>query len=174
MDGIHILFIILAVVIAPFIVMVIGRASKVAKQKQTDKQVSQAFSSHSAKSEQSGLTDEQRQRLNNLREYYKDRIAAEEQEKQQLEAEKHERHVEDAHEHAHLGEEEHYEEIVGSLGDVNDEGCEDLNGVRFIAYDVAYDTNVDGEHDYTELAKVMVLGDIINTPRCRAPYTRKR
>ena len=54
---------------------------------------------------------------------------------------KHELHLSDAKEHAHLGEEEHYEEIVGSLGEVNDEGCIDLDGVRFIAHDVAYDTD---------------------------------
>ena len=153
---------------------VVVKAFKEAKQKQTDKQVSQAFSSHSAQSEQSRLTDEQRQRLSNLREYYKERISAEEQEKQQLEAEKHERHQLDAHEHAHLGEEEHYEEIVGSLGEINDEGCEDLNGVRFIVNDMAYDTTDDGGHDYTELAKAIVLGDLINSPRCKTPYKHKR
>ena len=54
-------------------------------------------------------------------------------------AAKHAAHVADSHAHGHTGEEEHYDEIVGSLGEVNDEGCTDLNGVRFIANDIAYE-----------------------------------
>lgn len=67
--------------------------------------------------------------------------------------------------HVHRGdEEEHYDEIVGSLGEVDDEGCADLDGVRLIAHDLAYE---DGEtnSDYSEVAKAVVLGDIINNPR---------
>ena len=109
------------------------------------------------------MTQEQRQRLDYLRQ----------QKQQRTDVDKHERHVADAHEHGHTGVEEHYEEIVGSLGDVNDEGCEDLSGVRFIAHDLAYDLSEGGEHDYTELAKAMVLGDIVNSPRFKTPYKRK-
>ena len=113
-------------------------------------------------SQQSGMTAEQRRRLEYLREQQK-----------QKQADKHEKHVEDAHEHGHTGEEEHYEEIVGSLGEVNDEGCIDLDGVRFIAHDLAYDTAEDGQHDYTQLAKAIVLGEIINSPRFKNPHSRK-
>lgn len=75
--------------------------------------------------------------------------------------------------HAHVGDnEERYEEIVGSLGDVNDEGCDDLDGVRLIVHDLAYEGE-DAQRDYTEVAKVVVLGDIINSPRFKTNY-RKR
>lgn len=140
------------------------------KQEQAEKKYNEAQSVRSSSSDTSGsktaMTDEQRRRLEYLKAQQTQRngISAEE---------KHERHVEDASEHAHMGEEEHYEEIVGSLGDINDEGCEDLNGVRFIAHDLAYEANDEGEHDYTELAKAMVLGDIVNTPRFRSPYRKK-
>lgn len=75
--------------------------------------------------------------------------------------------------HAHIAdEEETYDKIVGSLGDVNDEGCLDLDGVRFIVNDVAY-SGQDEQADYSELLKAMVLGDIFNTPRFKNNF-RKR
>ena len=87
---------------------------------------------------------------------------------------KHALHVEDAHEHGHSGEEEHYDEIVGSLGEVNDEGCADLNGVRFIANDIAYEIQSQETPDYDRIAQAMVLGEIINSPRFKSPYTRRK
>ena len=93
------------------------------RRKQTQESKSaEAYRAHATSSTSSGkpvMTDDQRRRLEYLKEQQRLKEAAE----------KHERHVEDAHEHDHVGEEEHYEEIVGSLGDVNDEGCEDLAGV---------------------------------------------
>ena len=89
-------------------------------------------------------------------------------------AEAHARHQADAHAHSHKGEEEHYEEIVGSLGDVEDEGCADLNGVRFISHDVAYDTHEGSKRDLSPMARAMVLGEVLNSPRFRCPYRRKR
>ena len=167
MEGI-IIFVVMLVVFfgATFAAIVIG-AVKSARDKKTQNEYAERYraknaASQTAQTQQSQLTDEQRRRLDYLREHYK----------QQMEADKHERHVEDAHEHGHTGEEEHYEEIVGSLGEISDEGCEDLSGVRFIAHDLSYDTSVD-ERDYTELAKAMVLGDIINTPRYKKRYSRK-
>lgn len=75
--------------------------------------------------------------------------------------------------HAHLSDdEERYEEIVGSLGDVNDEGCDDLDGVRLIVHDLAYEGE-DAQRDYSEVAKVVVLGDIINSPRFKSNYRKK-
>lgn len=88
------------------------------------------------------------------------------------EQQKHELHQADAREHEHLGEEEHYDEIVGSLGEINDEGCEDLAGVRFIAHDIAYEIT-DTQADYSKVAQAMVVGDILNNPRFKKPYTRK-
>ena len=82
------------------------------------------------------------------------------------------KHQIDADRHEHLGEEEHYEEIVGSLGEVNDEGCEDLSGVRFIAHDMAYEIN-DEHADYSKVAQAMVLGEILNQPRFKKPYSHK-
>ena len=89
-------------------------------------------------------------------------------------ASKHEKHVADSHAHGHSGEEEHYEEIVGSLGEVNDEGCADLSGVRFIASDLSYEIQSQETPDYDRLAQAMVLGEIINTPRFKAPYTKRK
>ena len=66
-----------------------------------------------------------------------------------------------------------YDEIVGSLGEVNDEGCVDLDGVRFIASDVAYEIDNDDGPDYARLAQSMVLGEVLNNPRFKKPYSRK-
>lgn len=75
--------------------------------------------------------------------------------------------------HVHLGaEEELYDEIVGSLGEVSDEGCSDLDGVRLIAHDLAYETE-DGSRDLSEVAKIVVLGDAINNPRFKSHYRTK-
>ncbi len=77
----------------------------------------------------------------------------------------HDKHLADAALHGHKGTEEHYEEIVGSLGDVNDEGCADLDGVRFISHDAAYDGDDSAPTDYNDILRLMVLGDVLNTPR---------
>ena len=87
---------------------------------------------------------------------------------------KHEKHVADSHAHGHEGEEEHYEEIVGSLGEVNDEGCADLAGVRFIASDLSYEIHSQETPDYDRLAQAMVLGEIINSPRFKTPYSKRK
>ena len=89
-------------------------------------------------------------------------------------AKKHKKHLEDIEEHGHTGREEHYEEIVGSLGEVNDEGCADLSGVRFLADDIAYDLQEQDKVDYNRIAQAMVLGEIVNTPRFKSPYSRHK
>ena len=89
-------------------------------------------------------------------------------------AKKHAAHVEDSHAHGHTGDEEHYDEIVGSLGEVHDEGCADLNGVRFIANDIAYEIQSQDNVDYDRIAQAMVLGDIINSPRFKTPYGKQK
>lgn len=69
--------------------------------------------------------------------------------------------------HVHIGDdEEHYDKIVGSLGEVDDEGCADLDGIRLIARDIAYDGDEE-KHDYSEIVKAMVIGEVIATPKCR-------
>lgn len=106
----------------------------------------------------SALNDSQKKYLSSLKE---------------KQADKHVKHQADAHSHAHLGQEEHYEEIVGSLGDINDEGCSDLNGVRFIAHDLAYELKDGEQADYNKLAQAIVMGEILNNPRFKHPYGKK-
>ena len=75
--------------------------------------------------------------------------------------------------HSHVdGEEETYEKIVGSLGEVNDEGCDDLDGVRFIVEDIAYNTETE-QPDHTGLLKAMILGDMLNHPRFKTPFPKR-
>lgn len=77
--------------------------------------------------------------------------------------------------HQHFGKEEDYEPIEGSLGDVNDEGCPELDGIRLISEDLAYvnDGN-EMEVDYAKLVKVMVLGETLNQPRFKQPYLHNK
>lgn len=80
-----------------------------------------------------------------------------------------------AHDHDHIGQEaEAYEEIIGSLGDISDEGCDELSGVRLIAHDLAYAPEKDNSVDYDKIARALVLGDVLNSPRYKVPYSRKR
>ncbi|MCM1289687.1 MAG: hypothetical protein NC132_04175 [Corallococcus sp.] len=75
--------------------------------------------------------------------------------------------------HTHVaGEEELYDKIVGSLGDVSDEGCNDLDGVRFIVDDIAYQSKSQSA-DYTAIAKAIVMGDVINNPRFKSGFRKK-
>ncbi len=76
--------------------------------------------------------------------------------------------------HGHIGKVEQYDEIVGSLGDINDEGCPSLDGVRLIAEDIAYVTD-DGskQFDAKRLQRAIVLGEVLNSPRFKNPYGKK-
>lgn len=76
--------------------------------------------------------------------------------------------------HGHIGKVEEYDEIIGSLGDINDEGCPSLDGVRLIAEDVAYVTE-DGtrQFDAKRLQRAIVLGEVLNSPRFKNPYGKK-
>lgn len=79
--------------------------------------------------------------------------------------------------HEHIGGKvEKYDKIVGSLGEVDDEGCDELDGVRLIEHDEAYCD--DPEHfmpeDNADLVKAMVLGEVVNTPRFKQLYHRPR
>ena len=77
-------------------------------------------------------------------------------------------------EHGHLGATETYEPIVGSLGAVSDEGCDELNGVRLIATDLMYQTYDDQvAYDMSTIRKSLILGDILNNPRFKKPYGKK-
>lgn len=150
------IFAVAAIVGIGIFVSKVNKESREREAKRQDRVV-ESYRAHSGSSSSSKTTMsiEQRRRLDELREHYK----------QLSEQDKHERHVEDAHEHNHSGEEEHYEEIVGSLGEINDEGCADLSGVRFIAHDLSYDASDGQQHDHAELVKAMVLGEILNSPR---------
>ena len=77
--------------------------------------------------------------------------------------------------HKHVGTTENYGKIVGSLGEVNDEGCDDLDGVRMISHDEAYCDDPDHiiSTEPTELERAIVLGEVINTPRFKSMYRRK-
>lgn len=82
--------------------------------------------------------------------------------------------VSDAHAHEHVGFEEHYAPIEGSLGSIDDEGCTDLNGVRLIENDPDYaPTTDDNDVDRKELARIMVLGEVLDRPAWKGSYTRK-
>ena len=77
--------------------------------------------------------------------------------------------------HSHSGKEERYDPIVGSLGEVDDEGCDELDGVRLIEHDESYCD--DPEHlaaaDYSALEQSIVLGEVINAPRFKRPYGKR-
>ncbi len=74
--------------------------------------------------------------------------------------------------HDHVADDvEHYDKIVGSLGEVEEEGCSDLDGVRLIAHDIAYENDGEGV-DYSNLAKAIVIGEVINSPRFKNKYRK--
>ena len=80
----------------------------------------------------------------------------------------------DGGDHTHGGSAETYDPIVGSLGAVSDEGCDELNGVRLIATDLMYETDDDGKaYDMNAIRKSLVLGEILNHPRFKKPYGKK-
>ena len=78
--------------------------------------------------------------------------------------------------HEHLGGKvEKYDKIVGSLGEVNDEGCDELDGVRLIEHDEFYCDDPDHilSSDQTDLERAIVLGEVLNAPRFKTPYRHK-
>lgn len=169
MDG---AIIAILVTVVPFLfasaivlINVFGMKRKNEQQQQQNRaqQVEEQYSQRNA--------DEQQRRQEELKQRLQQKygqLAKDEQ------AAKHAKHVADSHAHEHLGQEEHYEEIVGSLGEVNDEGCEDLAGVRFIATDLAYELQDSDSVNYDRLAQAMVLGEVINNPRFKQPYSRRK
>lgn len=81
--------------------------------------------------------------------------------------------VANSDEHTHVGgTEEYYDVDYGSLGDVKGEGCDDLNGVRIIAHDLAYEPK-EGNRDYSQVTKALVLGEILNSPRFKTISRRE-
>lgn len=76
--------------------------------------------------------------------------------------------------HAHYGTVETYEPIVGSLGSVSDEGCDELDGVRLISTDIMYETDDDHTaYDLDAIGKSIVLGEVLNNPRFKTPYGKR-
>lgn len=78
--------------------------------------------------------------------------------------------------HTHSGKVETYDRIVGSLGEVYDEGCDELDGVRLIEHDESYCDDADHiiSSEPTELERAIVIGEVLNTPRFKEMYRRKR
>lgn len=77
--------------------------------------------------------------------------------------------------HGHSGKAEHYTPIVGSLGKVDDEGCDELDGVRLVEHDESYCDDPDhiAQADMSELERAIVLGEVLNNPRFVNPYKKK-
>lgn len=134
---------------------------------------SQSDDGYSADS--SGLTPSQRAYLNGLRARNGEQRTA--QNGNSATADTHKDNcpaVRDAHAHDHVGFEEHYAPIEGSLGSIDDEGCADLSGVRLIENDPDYaPTTADNDVDGKELARIMILGEVLDRPAWKGPYTRK-
>lgn len=73
------------------------------------------------------------------------------------------RHTDDVGDHKHIGSVEQYDKIVGSLGEISDEGCFELDGIRLISDDQAYSAEDESlSFDRDELIKIIVLGDAIS------------
>ena len=164
-----------AIVITAFVVVFVKIAKSEAAKKRMEEYKQRVTQ------QQSGVIDDERRRQEELKQrlaqkyglnLFNDRPAAKKDEDEQQR--KHQKHVEDSHAHGHVGEEEHYEEIIGSLGEVNDEGCADLSGVRFLVTDLSYELQDNAEIDYDRIAQAMVLGDIVNNPRFKSPYARRK
>lgn len=88
-----------------------------------------------------------------------------------------ERNVTGSDGHEHLGTtEERYDPIVGSLGEVDDEGCEEMDGVRLLEHDEAYCDDPDHMVDmnYDELKRAIVMGEVINSPRFNNPFEKRK
>lgn len=87
---------------------------------------------------------------------------------------KHAQKIAQSNAHAHKGDAEHYQPIVGSLGDVKGEGCDELDGVRLLEHDESYcdDESHWANPDYGDLKQAIVLGEIINSPRFKKPFGR--
>lgn len=59
---------------------------------------------------------------------------------------------------------ENYEEIYGSLGKVNDEGCTENLGIRFVE---PIPLNEDDSVNYDEISRMIIIGETISKPRFR-------
>lgn len=160
-----------AIVMFVVFVVFVGVFASAAKKRQAEesKQAHQRQQRPKEFTDGNGRTQHQRDYLNGLRAKQAERkIAAQNNAPQTGSSVNFE-----SQDHSHVSDdEEYYEEIVGSLGDVSDEGCDDLSGVRLIVHDLAYEGE-DSQRDYSEVAKVVVLGDIINSPRFKSNYRKK-
>ncbi|MCM1043250.1 MAG: hypothetical protein NC350_03455 [Corallococcus sp.] len=77
--------------------------------------------------------------------------------------------------HSHTSDEvEHYDKIIGSLGDVSDEGCSELDGLRLIVHDEAYSSDDQTPYDLSKVGQTIILGEIFGTPRGKQNYKYKR
>lgn len=69
--------------------------------------------------------------------------------------------------HSHpsdTGKVEKVDEYYGSLGKINDEGCQEHLGVRFVD---AIPLTEDNQIDYDDVARMIIIGEAISHPKCR-------
>lgn len=146
-------FIIIPVVFAVILIIAITTAVKRAKAEKSK----QSDNKQTKYTDGNGRTQHQRDYLNGLRVRQAEKIISADGS------------------HSHSGKEERYDPIVGSLGEVDDEGCDELDGVRLIEHDESYCD--DPEHlaqtDYSALEQSIVLGEVINAPRFKRPYGKR-
>lgn len=146
-------FIIIPVVFAVILIIAITTAVKRAKAEKSK----QSDNKQTKYTDGNGRTQHQRDYLNGLRVRQAEKIVSADGS------------------HSHSGKEERYDPIVGSLGEVDDEGCDELDGVRLIEHDESYCD--DPEHlaqtDYSALEQSIVLGEVINAPRFKRPYGKR-
>lgn len=149
--------VIFLVVFAVIIIAVVKRANAEKRRREIDRQNSQMTDGN-------GRTEHQRDYLASLRVQQSERKAKQHEQKQK-----------ELSTHAHSGKAEHYEPIVGSLGEVDDEGCDELDGIRLVEHDESYCDDPDhiAQADMSELQKAIVLGEVLNNPRFVNPYKKK-
>lgn len=72
--------------------------------------------------------------------------------------------AEEKHTHKGMTESEKVEPIVGSLGEVNDEGCAELGGIRYIT-PITIEDDDNKSFDLDRIATAIVLGDVLSHPK---------
>lgn len=151
-----------------FIVLIIVIIIAVVKRAKSEQRQKEINGSQKQYTDGNGRTAQQSDYLLQLR-------ARQAEQRIKLRDAEHQARMELSDSHAHSGSAEHYEPIVGSLGEVTDEGCGELDGVRLVEHDEAYCDDV--EHldvaDYFELQRAIVFGEVVNNPRFKTPPARR-
>lgn len=153
---------IFGVLVAVFFIVAIVLLIRHAKANATHRQTIEQYNAERVMTDGNGRTEHQRDYLSRL----KSQLSYKEY--------SHETAISKSKSHSHSGKAEHYDPIVGSLGKVSDEGCDELDGVRLVEHDESYCD--DASHfeitDYDNLKQAIVLGEIVNSPRFKKPFRR--